>query len=128
MSTLIVETLKNMDGSVRPFSRFFESAPMPITQSSATPLAHGLGQRPKLWTAHLVCAETEQGYAVGDEIDIPWNYSSNTNYPLIVLAADATNLTVTIGSLFQLYVPTKTGSAAAYLTNAKWRIVVRAWA
>lgn len=105
-----------------PFTKSFESAQQSITTAGALTLAHGLGTTPKLYIAVLQCTTAEFGYSIGNETPI-----ADNNNRSLSLVPDGTNITVRIGSS-GLEVTNKTTGSNDLITNASWRLVVRAWA
>ncbi|MER9918113.1 MULTISPECIES: hypothetical protein [unclassified Mesorhizobium] len=110
--------------------KFYESAQQTITSGGSLTLAHGLGVKPKLYAAFIQCTTVNSGYSVGDEI--PINPSLNTTdatAQAISIVPDATNLNVRIGNAAgALKVLNKAGTGFNDITNASWKLVVRAWA
>lgn len=111
-------------------SKEYVSSQQVITAGGLLTLAHGLAANPKLVQAFLVCQTAEQGYSVGDEVPVSLD-SQGTNSLTwgAVCTWDTTNLYVrpsgTAGSFILLH---KTSTAAFQITNANWRIIMRAWA
>ena len=48
----------------------FESSEQAYTASTLRSVSHGLGRLPYMWRVHLRCKTANNGYAVGDEIDM----------------------------------------------------------
>jgi len=108
-----------------PFTQIFESAQQTITSGGSLTLAHGLGVKPKLYLNYLQCVTAEANYSIGDEILVTAANSSNG----VVVVPDATNLNVRFGSNGSpMLTNNKSTGAGATLTNANWKLVVRAWA
>ncbi|TIR24033.1 MAG: hypothetical protein E5X34_13340 [Mesorhizobium sp.] len=105
---------------------FYESAQQTITNAGQLILAHGLGIKPKIVTAVLVCQTAELGYSVGDEAFIAVANMFGTPKGLSCVP-DATNLTVRYGSGGLELLNKTTGNSTA-ITNANWKFVIRAWA
>lgn len=112
------------------FSKEYISAEQTITAGGALTLAHGLGAVPKLVTFELVCKVAGEGYAVGSILPIgimaapsgadPYNASANI---------DATNIVVRYASTAGTFnILNAATGAGALITNADWRLVVRAYA
>lgn len=113
-----------------PFSKSYESAQQTITSGGALTLAHGLGVKPKNYLAFLQCTTAEGGYSVGDEEPVSiGSHEASTNRGLSVVP-DATNLVVRFGSQASsaLQITRKDTGGYLNITNASWRLVVRAWA
>lgn len=112
------------------FTKEYISAEQTITAAGALTLAHGLGVIPKLLTYELVCKAANLGYSIGAIVPIgimaapagsdEYNAAANV---------DATNVTIrfaiTAGTFNLLHATT---GANALITNASWRLVVRAYA
>lgn len=109
----------------------YTSANQTITAAGALTLAHGLGAKPTLVSASLVCVIAELGYAVGDEVMINSALNDDgSNRRGLSLVPDATTISVRYGSGASSVVLTiiraDTGDRAP-ITSANWRLVVRAW-
>jgi len=106
----------------------FESAEITVTAgASSAVLAHGLGVKPKRFQVVLVCKTTDLGYAVGDEVAITPFFTSAA-FNVQVRAINSTYLGYVIGSGAGAcaLLNASTGAAAA-VTPANWKIVIRAW-
>lgn len=112
------------------FATYFESAPQTISASGLLTLAHGLGVPPRLVAPVLVCVGTEFNYAVGDIIPMPQSLATATlnNFGASIDFHDSTNILVRFGSSANVFIyPNKTTGNAENLTNANWRLRMRAW-
>lgn len=114
-----------------PFTNSFESAEQTISQNGTLTLPHGLGVTPTLVQTFLVCKTAEYGYAVGEVITIS-NASDKEDGAAAggnQLKLDATNIVVRYANRSSVYnvMRDDTGFSGS-LTNANWRLVVRAWA
>ncbi|MDG4883012.1 portal protein [Mesorhizobium sp. WSM4884] len=106
---------------------FYESAQQTWTNGGALTLAHGLGVKPKLYAALLVCQTAEGGYSVGDEVLMnPSSNEAGSNRGLS-LVPDATNMNVRFGS-GGCQITRKDTGAFLNPTMTNWKFVVRAWA
>lgn len=116
-----------------PFTKEFISAQQTITTAGLLTLAHGLGVAPKVIMPVLVCTTAESGYSVGNTIPCPYtavSTSANDNFGASIDFSDPTNILVRYGSAGAgvfLYTHKTTGALVG-LTNANWRLVMRAWA
>jgi hypothetical protein len=112
------------------FTAYFESAQQTITSAGLLTIAHGLGRRPVLTHYVLVNTTAEQGYSVGDYLYIPGSTSNSAaDNKGISSVMDATNLSIRYGAAAAVFdVLTKTTGSGVSLTNANWRLIVRAWA
>ena len=111
-----------------PFTKAFESAEQVVTSGGLLTVAHDLGVAPKLWNAIIVCKTADQGYAVGDVLEMPTT-SAGTSYGAAIVPG-VSDFTVRYGNnasspLFGL---NKGTGAVTNLTPANWRLIVRAWA
>lgn len=106
----------------------FTSAQQTITAGGALTLAHGLGVKPKYYFAFLQCVTAEGGYSIGDEIGIGnTEFDTGSNGRYVMLRPDATNINVRFGNnstVFDIW--NNTTGAHFALTNANWKLVVRA--
>lgn len=125
--------VRRVSGGSPKFDRFYESPEQTITAAGLLTLAHGLGTKRLLIQWHLVCKIAEANYAVGNEVPINISMVGFNNGQDMSATVDATNISVRYGNaagsggtVFQL--PNKTTGARVSLTNANWRLVVRAWA
>lgn len=91
-------------------------------------VSHGLGARPKLFNVWFECIIPEQGYAVGDRVEV----TSLTNW---FSTFDRGNYNwVSTTQLFwktltnNPVIANKSTGAAANTTTANWRVVFEAWA
>lgn len=113
-----------------PIRSEYVSPQQTITSGGALTLAHGLGVRPRIVRAFLVCQTAEQGFSIGDEVPIGDGLISPEASRGFVMRPDTTNIVIRFGSAANAFVVNNatTGSGAAGLTNANWRLVVRAYA
>ena len=115
--------------STLPFTLSFESAQQTITSGGALTLAHGLGVKPKHYTAVMQCTTAEGGYSIGDEVGSSGFNEGGTARGVSVVP-DATNINIRFGSQANSALQTvnKTNGNNVNITNANWKLVVRAWA
>ena len=114
-----------------PLFRDYASPEQTITSAGLLTLAHLLGSVPKVVTAELVCKTAEFGYAVNDVIQINPSQSSSSAADAfgISVIKDATNLKVRYGNSGTVFLALNaTTGAGVNLTNANWRLVLRAFA
>ena len=111
------------------FSNYVESSEISITQAGNGTVAHGFGAVPVFYTAVLRCKTTESGFAVGDEI-----FAGNavnidkTTTRGVQIHAGATNLEYQFGNSPAVFSVLDTSGDEVDLTDANWRLVLRAWA
>lgn len=113
------------------FTKSYESAQQTITSSGLLTLAHGMGVAPKVVQLFLVCQVAELNYSVGDVLSLSAaGLASGTTADRGVSAvSDATNITIRLGgNLNSLIAVNKLNGNSVSLTNANWKLVVRAWA
>ena len=108
--------------SISDFAHYFQSADIPVVFNTQPAAAHGLGGKPLLLTMVLKNATAELGYSIGDEITIT-SYDASTMSNTVV--ADATNITISIGS--GITINNKNSNTRSAITAANWAFVVRAW-
>ncbi|TIR91896.1 MAG: hypothetical protein E5X08_16805 [Mesorhizobium sp.] len=107
--------------------KFYESPQQTITVGGTLTLAHGLGAKPKEYDVFLVCQTAEFGYSIGQEIKESMGLT--TSNLGVTIVPDAANMNVKFGSssppVFSA-LNFSTGASVS-LTNANWKMVVRAW-
>ena len=105
----------------------FTSSDQTITNAGTLSIAHGLGAKPLMFRGVLKCTTAELGYTVGDEVSVAeWirTEAATANYGFI-LTADATNIHVRFGTNGML-IKNKGADTTTLITNASWRLVVKA--
>jgi hypothetical protein len=108
----------------------YESPQQTITSAGALTLAHGLRVKPTLFQAVLVCQTAEAGYSIEDEVVIYLGHQSTagSDDKGFSLVPDATNLNIRFGNSGAVFVINrKDNGTGATLTNANWKLVIRAW-
>jgi hypothetical protein len=112
-----------------PFSQSYASAQQTITAAGSLTLAHGLASTPQLYLAVLQCTTAEFGYSIADEIQALLTSSTSAASRGVAVVPDATNMNIRYGSDANTFgAVNKTSGAFVALTNANWRLVIRAWA
>ena len=119
-------------GGAGVFTKSFTSAEQTITSGGSLTLAHSLGASPSLIQTRLICKTAEGGYSIGDEVIVPiFEHvvtTSNFQYGVSIVP-DSTNLNIRYSNSVQLYIiPNKSTGTSFGITNANWKLVVRAWA
>lgn len=116
-----------------PIKNAYVSAQQTITAGGALTLAHGLGVKPDLVTASIVCVTAENGYAVGYEVPLPvtsfiGDGAGTTSGWTVV--ADATNINVRFGNQSPVMPkgPRFDTGADCTFSDANWKFVFRAFA
>jgi hypothetical protein len=127
-SNLMAATKQYVDAF--PLSKSYESVERAIFVGGTLTMSHGLGGKPKLTTAVLVCITAEQGFAVGDEIAYwaGFHTESGTTRGCHIVATSS-QLKVQYsnqpGGTFQVF---NSSGDFITLTNDKWHLIVRAYA
>lgn len=117
--------------SFLPLTKVYISAEQTITSNGALTLAHGLGVAPSLVFPVLICKTAEFGYSVGDIIPAPLGTSTagDDTRGASVEIGGTTNILVRYNTAGQVFsVVHKTSAGTVGLTNANWRLIMRAWA
>ncbi len=110
------------------FTAEYVSPQQTITTAGTLSLTHGLGAAPKLIRVTLVCTTAEGDYVVNDEVE--WGLVGDAVADRgVVIVPNATTIFVRYANNATVFgLPNKTTGTALNLTNANWRMVVRAWA
>lgn len=114
------------------FSAYFESAEQTITSAGALTIAHGLGREPIFIQTFLVCKTAEDGYTAGQKVIVNPSLSADGGGASglgTAIVPDATNINVRYGDTATVFQHLHfTTGVLVTLTNANWRLVIRAWA
>lgn len=111
----------------------YESTEQTITSAGSLTLPHSLPSPPKLIQYALVCKTAEVGYSINDVLDIQAGYpgSAGSANKGLGVTYDATNINIRFGggggSTEVFSIPHKTTGIFTALTNANWKLIVRAW-
>jgi hypothetical protein len=119
--------LADIKGDPGPGSTYVESSPIAFaaTTDGSHSFAHGLGVRPKQWGAYMQCKVANNGYAVGERLDLPYFrataflYTASVNATTMTLSWD--NIPTAIG-----YFAPKGGGTAVLPVAADWDFIL--WA
>ncbi|TRD03795.1 hypothetical protein FJV76_14250 [Mesorhizobium sp. WSM4303] len=113
-----------------PFTKAFESAQQTITAGGSLTLAHGLGVQPKLYQIYLIAQSAVLGYTSGDEVLVnPSFAASDPSGRGASIVPDAANINIRFGSDANSFtIIRKNNGDVSTITNANWKLVVRAWA
>ncbi len=115
-------------GTAFPITKLFESSQQTITSGGSLTLAHGLGVQPKHYAAFVQCVTAEFGYSIGQEMPMTIEYGG-TAASAMAIVPDATNINIRFGNASPVFAAANfTTGAQVSLTNANWKLVVRAWA
>lgn len=111
----------------------FTSTQQTISAAGTLTIAHGLGAVPFGVSVEAVCQTAENGYSIGDVLLVPIAPSSTTSTSGqgygISITKDSTNIKITFGShsTASLIATNKSTGDNVGLTDANWKLVVRAW-
>lgn len=108
-----------------PFTKSYTSPEQTVTAGGTLTLAHGLGVKPKLVEAVLVCKTAEFGWSVGQEVNISTDFGNPSSYNYAI-GRDETNIRAVCGTTGILSF--SASGVASTLTSTNWRLIVRAWA
>lgn len=108
------------------FKTYYQSAEQTITPGTQTTLTHSLGAIPKHMTVELVCKTANLGYSVDDRVVIASKNGNSGNVGVSSIY-NSTQLKFTVGSVGISLLNATTGTIGS-ITEASWRIVLRAWA
>ena len=111
------------------FSKAHESAELSIVAGGQFSYSHTLGGKPKIIAAFLLCKVAESNFVVGDETPIAV-FGENISQPAgVQLTYSATAISGVFGTYSSTFQPlNKTLGSFAGITNANWRLVLRAFA
>lgn len=106
-------------------ARSYTSAEQTITTSGLLTLAHGLGATPTRFSFRLKCQTAEAGWSIGNEMMAEMSPSGASKINSVY--ADATNVFVRYSDQASCFNgANKSTGAAVALTNANWKLIVRA--
>ena len=116
-------------GTALPVQERFVSSLQTITSAGPLTLAHGFGVEPKALEIVLECVTAEQGYSTGDRV----HWLTATGHDTLKRASafwfDATNIYVRYSNWTNVFtLAHKTTGVCAIVTNANWKMEVRALA
>lgn len=111
------------------FSKSFVSAEQTVTAGGTLTLAHGMGTTPKQWKGTLVCKIAEQGYSVGDVVEILGGAETtgSSNAYQVTIVPGSTSLFIRFGN-GGFILQNKSNGTNVGGTAANWRFVAKAWA
>jgi hypothetical protein len=124
-----------INGSTTTFSFLaktsYESSEQTVTAGGTLALTHSLGGNPDIIEVWMRCKTAEYGFAIGDEVLVSVNGgpTSSGSSGTTVYRTNATQVQIIIGNVAtSVYVNrlSATVGNGVGLTNANWRIVVRA--
>jgi len=94
-----------------------------------TPVAHGLGRVPKVWSVWLVCVTADAGYTAGQVIPVHSGMmyaGAGTGAFGVGFKADTTNISGRFSASGVLYYENATTGGATALVSANWTVTVYA--
>tara|TARA_Y100001937_G_C7089704_1_gene317080 strand:- start:42 stop:470 length:429 start_codon:yes stop_codon:yes gene_type:complete len=109
-------------------SEFISSEQAVPASQTAISLAHGLGSVPKSFQWVLKCKSAEEGYSVGDEIDIDGLSFQNSATCRLSLFANATTVNFIYNNKLQVSKADATGVFDVTDADTNWKLVCRAFA
>jgi hypothetical protein len=107
------------------FTESFEGSEITInSESELLSESHSLSGVPKLISAVIRCKSTDKGYAVGDEVDVTGQSADAGSFSFGALS----NATI-VGwnHTASVLISDKTGGSLSAISNAKWKVVLRAY-
>lgn len=115
-----------------PISKEYVSGQQVIDNGALVTLTHGLGAIPKIVQYVLVCTADDAGYSVGDTL-LVWGAGGSGgtgdnrgNYPVITATSIAVRYANSGTGAWTIQA--KSSGVQAPITNASWRLVVKAYA
>lgn len=103
----------------------YVSSELTITAGGSSTLTHGLGAKPKMVRASLICKTAEAGWAIGDEVGVEVVVANGNTYNFSY-GCNASSVRVVCGSS-GCAVNNASGTLVT-VNAANWRLIVRAWA
>ena len=100
---------------------YYQSPQITITSGLVIAQTHGLISAPPLAIAVLHCITAEQGYSIGDEVQVGVGTASGQAQ----VAVDAANVTLLLQGTPS--VANKSTGVPASITLANWKLILRAW-
>jgi hypothetical protein len=100
---------------------YYQSPGITITAGLVLPQPHGFASKPTLAVAYLRCITAEQGYSIGNEVQLGVGTAAGQGQ----LALDATNVTVMLQGTPSI--ANKSTGTPASITLADWQMYLRAW-
>lgn len=104
----------------------YVSSEQTITSGGLLTLAHGLGAAPSMIDLRLICKTAEYGYSVNDLV--PAELGINAGGVVNSAVVNATNVLLRFSSSAKCFTANNFSTGAAVdLTNANWKLIVRAY-
>lgn len=101
---------------------YYQSPQITITAGLVIAQTHALPTQPTQAIAVLHCITAEQGYSIGDEVQVGVGTASGQAQ----VAVDALNVTLLLQGTPS--VANKSTGVPASITLANWKMILRAWA
>jgi hypothetical protein len=118
------------DGTLIPYQEEFVSTGQTIAAAGTLTLAHGLSAEPSNVVGILECTTGEFNYSIGDRLMVQLGVANDgtTGVKTVIAEIDSTNVTVRFSNTAnqQFVIHDKTTRAQQFLTNASWKLYVRA--
>lgn len=115
--------ISSMQSGDVPLGQTFTSSDRSIVASDKESLSHGLNALPSLVKIYLKCITTDGNFSKGSLI--PYECISNTQ--LLGVAVTSSAIKYAIGPTATISVIDPVAGGFVTLTNAKWKIVFKAW-
>lgn len=107
-------------------SKGYESAEQTVTTGGALTLPHGMGVKPKFVTLEIICKIAESTFLVNQTYEMA--VTSNNEARGAAIRKDATNIYVQYSNATNVLALLNSSGVNTQLTNANWRLIVRAFA
>jgi len=108
------------------YQRDYLSTQQTITAAGSLTLDHNIGRIPRRLYPELVCVTAEQGYSVGDAIPVNFN-AGDVGSRATTVTYTATQALIRFSNVATVFSGAhKTSGALVALTNANWRLRLRA--
>jgi hypothetical protein len=108
-----------------PLVAAFKSSPLNITDGVLINSAHGLGVVPTQVRCVIVCTTPDQGYVVGDEVDVQSVFAGTK--PALSFGVNSSNVFVVCKTgTVNTFSKTNSSPTSVNLTEAYWKVVVYA--
>jgi len=115
-------------GDIAAFTKPFISPAQTIVSAGLLTIAHGMGVAPKLFQMHIKCLTAEDGWAIGDEMEVGYDNSTAGDNRFLALQKDATNIKIRFTNKSNVFhLANKTTGVSTTFTNANWEFYVRAY-
>ena len=122
-------TRKDYVDSLQVISKEYESSEQTITSAGLLTLTHSLGAVPKIINYSLKCIGAEDGYSVGDIIDVYLNNSTNASNVFNSVIKTSTQIKFKFTAFNNCFiVGNPSNGNTATLDNSNWKLIVRAFA